>query len=234
MDDQARILIVEDDEQLAGLLLEYLQQHPFTLHRVSSGTEAVSAIDASPPDLVLLDLMLPGMNGLDVCRQVRDRFAGAILMLTASQSEIDHVTGLELGADDYVNKPIEPRVLLARIRTQLRRLKNSRGNAPEPEEVILRAGPVVVDTTTRDVTIEGQLVPFTSMEFDVIRMLVAQAGSVVTRDDLYNRILGIEYDGIDRGMDVHISRIRKKLIQSGLAPSRLKSVRGSGYLLAPR
>jgi DNA-binding response OmpR family regulator len=225
VDDQARILIVENDEQLAGLLLEYLQQHPFTLHRVSSGTEAVSAIDASPPDLVLLDLMLPGMNGLDVCRQVRDRFAGAILMLTASQSEIDHVTGLELGADDYVNKPIEPRVLLARIRTQLRRLKNSRGNAPEPEEVILRAGPVVVDTTTRDVT---------SMEFDVIRMLVAQAGSVVTRDDLYNRILGIEYDGIDRGMDVHISRIRKKLIQSGLAPSRLKSVRGSGYLLAPR
>lgn len=235
MSENASILIVEDDDELAGLLLEYLQQHPFALTRVASGTEAVDVIQAALPDLVLLDLMLPGMNGLDVCREVRAVYNGAIVMLTASQSEADHVTGLELGADDFVCKPIEPRVLLARIRTQLRRQRQGRpGGRPTIEKAVLDMGSLVVDKTAREVRVEDEVVPLTSMEFDVLCMLARQAGDVVTRDDLYNAVLGIEYDGLDRGMDVHISRIRKKLMRCGLDATRLKSVRGSGYLLVPR
>jgi two-component system response regulator RstA len=234
MHDPPHLLIIEDDDELAALLLEYLGQHPFRLSRASSGTEGIDAIDALQPDLVILDLMLPGKNGLDVCREVRARFTGSILMLTASQSEVDHVTGLELGADDFVNKPIEPRVLLARIRTRLRRAAGVQPAPEAPDDQVLTAGSVTVDRTTRDATIGGDPVPLTTMEFDVLHMLVANAGSVVTRDDLYTQVLGIEYDGIDRGMDVHVSRIRKKLVQSGFDASRLKSVRGAGYLLAPR
>ena len=235
MSENASILIVEDDDELAGLLHAYLQQHPFALTRVASGTEAVEVIQATPPDLVLLDLMLPGMNGLDVCREVRGVYNGAIVMLTASQSEADHVTGLELGADDFVCKPIEPRVLLARIRTQLRRQQGGQPAAqPSVDKAVLDIGALVVNETAREVRVENVLVPLTSMEFDVLCMLAHQAGEVVTRDDLYNAVLGVEYDGLDRGLDVHISRIRKKLVRCGFDASRLKGVRGAGYLLVPR
>lgn len=229
----AHILLVEDDDELAELLLTYLGQHGFQLSRVSTGDEGALAIVERQPDLVILDLMLPGLDGLDVCRRVRPRYAGAILMLTASQSEADHVAGLELGADDFVHKPLEPRVLLARIRTQLRRLAGPRRVSPEAPEV-LHAGPLRVDPATRDVTVEGEPVPLTSMEFDVLLMLTREAGSVVTRDDLYGELLGVDYDGLDRGMDVHVSRIRRKLQRCGFDPGRLKSVRGLGYLLAYR
>jgi DNA-binding response OmpR family regulator len=186
------------------------------------------------PDLVVLDLMLPGVNGLDVCREVRDAYSGAILMLTASQSEADHVAGLELGADDFVNKPIEPRVLLARIRAQLRKLNGGSTIKGHDEVGILNVGALQVDIASRDVSVEGQLVPLTTMEFDVLLKLALEAGSVVKRDDLYTQVMGIEYDGTDRGLDVHVSRIRRKLQRSGFDPSRLKSVRGLGYLLASR
>lgn len=232
--DKAHLLIVEDDDQLAALLLEYLGQHGFELSRVASGDVASERILKTKPDLVILDLMLPGANGLDVCRQVRDAYAGAIVMLTASQSEADHVAGLELGADDFVNKPIEPRVLLARVRAQLRRLNGGWASNDHDEDGILRVGVLEVDVASRDVSISGQIVPLTTMEFDVLVRLAIDAGSVVKRDDLYTQVMGIEYDGIDRGMDVHVSRIRRKLQRSGFDPSRLKSVRGVGYLLAGR
>ncbi|MEO0815631.1 MAG: response regulator transcription factor, partial [Myxococcota bacterium] len=155
------ILIVEDDDELAKLQLEYLSQHGFELSRVASGNAGIERILETQPDLVILDLMLPGANGLDVCRQVRDRYHGAIVMLTASQSEADHVAGLELGADDYVIKPIDPRVLLARIRTQLRKLD---GRAPPPGELsgTLNLGPLVIDLESRDVRVEDTPVPLTS------------------------------------------------------------------------
>ncbi len=228
--DHAKLLIVEDDDQLADLLLEYLGPHGFDLSRVATGDAGVSQILERHPDLVILDLMLPGMNGLDVCRRVRDAYRGAILMLTASQSEVDHVAGLELGADDYVIKPIEPRVLLARIRTQIRRLQGGRTSA----DGMLSVGPLEVDVASRDVSVQGEAVALTTMEFDVLLMLANHAGSVVGRDDLYTKVLGIEYDGMDRGMDVHVSRIRRKLQKAGFDPRRLKSVRGAGYLLAYR
>lgn len=232
--DKAHLLIVEDDDQLAELLLEYLGQQGFELSRMASGDGAVKAILEKQPDLVILDLMLPGANGLDVCRQVRDDYPGAILMLTASQSEADHVAGLELGADDFVNKPIEPRVLLARIRSQLRRLNGGWASSSYDPHGILEVGTLRLDMGSRDVSVEGQLVPLTTMEFDVLLKLALEAGTVVKRDDLYTNVMGVEYDGIDRGMDVHVSRIRRKLQRSGFDPSRLKSVRGVGYLLAGR
>lgn len=232
--DAARLLIVEDDDELAKLLSEYLGQHGFELSRVASGDVAAQSILSMQPDLVILDLMLPGANGLDVCRQVRDAYSGAILMLTASQSEADHVAGLELGADDFVNKPIEPRVLLARIRTQLRRLGGGRASGSGDDSGILQVGPLKIDVASRDVSVDDRSVPLTTMEFDVLLMLAREAGSVVTRDDLYLNVIGTQYDGIDRGMDVHVSRLRRKLQRSGFDPSRLKSVRGVGYLLASR
>ena len=232
--DRTRLLIIEDDDRLAELLLEYLGSQGFELSRVASGDVGAKRIIETQPDLVILDLMLPGMNGLDVCCQVRDAYSGAILMLTASRSEADHVAGLELGADDFVIKPIEPRVLLARIRTQLRRLKGGWDSNQCDEDGILNVGPMQIDITSRDVSLEGQPVTLTTMEFEVLLMLANHAGSVVGRDDLYTKILGIEYDGIDRGMDVHVSRIRRKLQGAGFDPSRLKSVRGVGYLLAYR
>ena len=230
-DDVSRLLIIEDDDQLADLLIEYLSQHDFELSRVSSGDAGIQRILESPPEVVILDLMLPAANGLDVCRQVREQFSGAILMLTASQSEADHVAGLELGADDFVLKPIEPRVLLARIRTQLRRL---RGSPREVDLRVLQLGGLHIDVAAREVSVEEAKVPLTTMEFDVLLMLSKEAGTVVKREDLYTQVLGTEYDGIDRGMDVHVSRIRRKLQNAGFDTSRLKSVRGVGYLLAAR
>ena len=233
--DSAHLLIVEDDDQLAELLQEYLGLHGFQLSRVSSGDAGVEAILDSQPELVILDLLLPGATGLDVCRQGRDRYPGAILMLTASQSEADHVAGLELGADDFVIKPIEPRVLLARIRTLLRRLDGGRTPPKRDESAgILNLGPLEVDIASRDVSVDGQTVALTTMEFDILAMLATESGSVVRREDLYTTAMGIQYDGFDRGLDVHVSRIRRKLQRCGFDPSRLKSVRGAGYLLAYR
>jgi two-component system response regulator RstA len=232
--DQAHLLIVEDDDQLAELLAEYLRKHGFAISRVASGNAGVEQILEAQPDLVILDLMLPGANGLEVCRRVRDGYSGAILILTASQSDTDHVSGLELGADDFVTKPIEPRVLLARIRTQLRRLGGAGASDRMGEDGVLEVGPLRLELESRVVSVEGRPVPLTAMEFDILRMLTHHAGSVVERDEFYTRVLGTEYDGIDRGMDVHVSRIRRKLQASGFDPGRLKSVRGVGYLLAYR
>ena len=226
-----RLLIVEDDDQLAQLLFEYLGQHGFQLSRVAAGDVGARTILDTQPDLVILDLMLPGADGLEVCRRVRDEYSGAILMLTASQSEADHVAGLELGADDFVNKPIEPRVLLARIRAQLRRLGPT---ASDSASGIVRVGSLQIDALSRDVRVDERTVPLTTMEFEVLLMLAREAGNVVTRDDLYVKVAGTEYDGIDRGMDVHVSRLRRKLERSGFDSFRLKSVRGVGYLLAAR
>jgi two-component system response regulator RstA len=228
------LLIVEDDDQLAELLLEYLGLHGFVVSRVASGDAGAKRILETQPDLVILDLLLPGANGLDVCRQVRDAYSGAILILTASQSEADHVAGLELGADDFVIKPIDPRVLLARIRTQLRRLNGGRVSTREDDNGILTVGPLQVDIASREVSVEGQSVPLTTMEFDVLLMLARDAGSVVKRQDLYTNVMGTSFDGFDRGLDVHVSRIRRKLQRAGFDPTRLKSVRGVGYLLAYR
>ncbi|MFK7988247.1 MAG: response regulator transcription factor [Sandaracinaceae bacterium] len=230
--DTPRLLLVEDDDALAALVVEYLTPHGFDVRRVGTGSAGADAILSGRPDLVVLDLMLPELNGLDVLRRVRTDYTGIIMMLTASQSEADHVAGLELGADDFITKPIDPRVLLARIRTQLPR---HRGAPPRARtDGVLRVGAIHIDVGARDVCVGTQPVSLTTMEFDVLHLLAERAGSVVGRDDLYRTILGIDYDGLDRGMDVHVSRIRKKLEPAGWDTTRLKAVRGVGYLLAAR
>jgi DNA-binding response OmpR family regulator len=232
--DRPKILVVEDDDELAQLLGEYLGAQGFDVTREPTGDGGARAILSERPDLVVLDLMLPGKNGLDVCREVRSRYEGAILLLTASQSEADHVAGLELGADDFVTKPIEPRVLLARIRSQLRRRGAVRDVGDTRDDGVVEIGPLKLDVASRDVHVAGAAVALTSMEFDVLAMLAHAAGTVVKRDDLYDRVMGMPYDGLDRGMDVHVSRIRRKLTAAGFDATRLKSVRGVGYLLAVR
>ena len=169
--EKARLLIADDDDALTELMQEFLGMHLFELSRVASGDAVVEAIAKTQPHLLILDLMLPGMNGLDVCRQIRDDYSGAILMLTASQSEADHVAGLELGADDFVTKPIEPRVLLARIRTQLRRLQIDRAPLDADLNGLLSFGPLEVDISSRSVQVDGAQVPLTTMEYDIFAML---------------------------------------------------------------
>ena len=230
--DKPRLLLVEDDDALADLIHRYLSNHFFEVSRVASGDEGAKAIVDTQPDLVILDLMLPGMNGLEVCRQVREDFSGGLLMLTASQSEADHVAGLELGADDFVTKPIEPRVLLARIRTQLRRLRSIHAPSDDRQDGVLSIETLEVNLRSRSVYVAGKPVPTTTMEFDILALLAKENGSVVTRDELYESVMGTVYDGIDRGMDVHISRIRRKLQAAGFDTRQLKSVRAVGYLLA--
>lgn len=231
--ERASVLLVEDDAELAELFTTYLAQYGLDLAHAATGPDGARRILEDAPDLVVLDLMLPGLNGLDVCRRVRADYRGAIVMLTASQSEADHVAGLELGADDFVVKPIEPRVLLARIRTQLRRLRGApRHNAASVRP--LQFGDLRVDPGSRDVHVGEAMVTMTTMEFDVLHRLASDAGVVVSREELYGDVMGVAYDGIDRGMDVHVSRIRKKLRDAGYDTTRLKSVRGIGYLLAAR
>lgn len=230
MPQSPTLLLIEDDDELASLLVDYLRKEGFEVEWAASGDDGVDQILRARPDLVVLDLMLPGRSGLEVCREVRDQYRGAILMLTASQRDADHIAGLELGADDFVIKPIDPRVLLARIRTQLARLRR---NEPVPveESSTLQVGVLQLETTSRVARVGRLPVPLTAMEFDILTLLVRNTGCVVHRDDLYRDILDIEYDGLDRGMDVHVSRIRRKLQQCGFDRRGLRSVRGAGYLL---
>jgi two-component system response regulator RstA len=226
------ILIVEDDARLAALLAEYLSGHGFAVEVESRGHRAVERIWADDPALVILDLMLPGIGGFDICRRVRERYGRGILMLTASKVEADQAVGLELGADDYVIKPIEPRILLARVRSLLRRLNGSMPSVTVPS--VVAVGHLAINRAARDVTVSGQSVDLTGVEFDVLWLLARRAGEVVSRDDLYMQVRGIPYDGLDRGMDVHVSRLRQKLEARGFDSSSLKAVRGMGYLLVKR
>jgi DNA-binding response OmpR family regulator len=226
------ILIVEDDPQLAELLEEFLVAHGFSLSIERRGDRALERITQEQPALVILDVMLPGLSGFEVCRRVRTTYSGGILMLTANKAEVDQAVGLELGADDYVIKPVEPRILLARVRSLLRRLDGTVPASSTTQEVSV--GTLTINRGSREVLIDGSPVDVTAAEFDVLWTLARRAGDVISREDLYQQVRGIPYDGLDRGIDVHISRLRHKLELSGYNPSALKSVRGMGYLFVKR
>jgi DNA-binding response OmpR family regulator len=231
----ARILIVEDDQKLARLVREYLESNGFTVSHEERGDRAPARILAEQPDLVLLDVMLPGLDGLEVCKQVRPHFRGAVLMLTARGEEVDEVVGLEIGADDYMAKPVRPRLLLARVNTLLRRVPRDEGpeEGGDREQPRRRqVGAMVVDAGNRTVQVEGRPVELTTAEFDLLWYLVQHPGEVLSRDRLYLDLRGIEYDGLDRSIDLRIARIRKKIGDDGKNPRIIKSVRGAGYLLS--
>jgi two-component system response regulator RstA len=224
-----RLMIVEDDEKLSTLLADYFTENGFTTEVISRGDVAAERILATPPHLVILDGMLPGLDGNEVCRRVRDKFKGGILMLTARKGEVDEVLGLELGADDFVTKPAYPRILLARVKSLMRRLEGRL----EPDDGSVRAvGRLRLDRKRREVSVDGKAVKATSIEFDILWVLSSSPGDVVSRDVLYREVHQAEYDGMDRGMDIHLSRLRQKLVASGLDGTVIKSVRATGYLLA--
>jgi two-component system response regulator RstA len=224
-----RVLLVEDSARLAASIRDYLQQHGFEVLIEGNGLAAGDRFDRIAPELVILDLMLPGKDGLTLCRELRTRGATPILMLTARGENIDQVLGLEMGADDYVVKPVEPRVLLARIEALLRRAR------PAPVELAenrIVAGRVTIDGARRCAAIDGQGVELTTGDFDILWLLASRQGQVVTRDEILRVVRGIDYDGLDRSIDARICRLRRKLQESGGAESMIKTVRLRGYLFA--
>ena len=225
--DAKRVLLVEDDGRLATLVSEYLQQHEFIVEVVGRGDQALAEFKSGNFDLVILDLMLPGKDGLEVCRELRNIYAGPIMMLTAKSSDLDQVVGLELGADDYVIKPAEPRVLLARARALLRR-----GEASDNSPTELALGQLSICKTSHHVSLAGQRVILTTQEFGLLWLLACTAGQVLSRDTIYQELRGLEYDGLDRTVDVCISHLRKKLKDDSENPRRIKTVWGTGYLFA--
>jgi len=219
-----QLLIVEDDKSLASLLQEYLQRHGFIVKLLHNGSSVVETVLKTKPDLVILDLMLPDVSGLDVCRELRASWRGPVLMLTAMKDDADIVVGLEVGADDYVGKPVNPRVLLARIRALLRR-----GSSDDRAEII-RRGNLHINVPSREVILDGNPVDLTTTEFDLLLLLARRAGRVQERNLLVEELRGIDFHSFDRTVDVIVSRLRRKLGDSSTG-KLIKTVRGVGYLM---
>lgn len=226
---EIRILLVEDDRELSAMVADFLRPHGFSVSSEARGDRAFERILEESPDLVILDVNLPGLDGLSVCRAVRPHFSGLILILTARGDEVDEVVGLEIGADDYLAKPVRPRVLLARLRALLRRTVVFNGQQSSSRITI---GAMLVDAGRRVVEMHGREIKLTSAEFDLLWLLAENVGQVVSRDDIYLKIHGLKYDGLDRSIDLRISRLRKKLGDDPVDPQRIKSVRNTGYLLS--
>lgn len=236
-DSPTQILVVEDDPKLADLVQDFLQANGFVVEVETRGDRAPQRILEQRPALVVLDLMLPGLDGLSICRQVRSRYEGAILMLTARGEEVDEVVGLEVGADDYMSKPVRPRLLLARINTLLRRLSpepapSDPGPAAAADPHTIRLGDLTVEAASRTVTLGKDDIHLTTAEFDLLWLLASHAGEVLSRDQIYSELRGIAYDGLDRSVDLRIARLRKKMGDLDKPYRMIKSVRGTGYLMA--
>lgn len=223
---QAHILVVEDDASLAEWICDYLTENGYEVSLANRGDTAIELIESDRPDLVLLDIMLPKKNGLEVCKAVREFYASPILMMTASCDENDEVLGLELGADDYINKPVKPRVLLARIKALLRRTQDS------IDQSILVFGGLHIDQSNKRVSLHNEEISISNNEFDVLWLLAQQAGKEVSRTDLVSQLRGIEYNGFDRSIDIRISRIRKKLGDDPKKPQKIRTIWAKGYLFS--
>ena len=231
-DMPSRLLMIEDDARLASMVGEYLEQAGFAFAHQGDGASGLAAVQESAPDLVILDLMLPGMDGLEVCRRIRSLPGVAasvpVLMLTAKGDAMDRIIGLELGADDYLPKPFEPRELLARIRAVLRR--QSPGAAPT--QPVLRFGSLEIDRDARTVTVAGKPAELTSYQFDLLVTLAERAGRVLSREQIMEAVRGRELEAFDRSIDVHMGRIRAAIETDVKHPKRILTVRGVGYVFA--
>ena len=219
-----RILVVEDEESFRDALSYMLSKEGFEVRLADSGPAALESFDRHGADLVLLDLMLPGLSGTEVCRALRARSSVPVIMLTAKDGEVDKVVGLELGADDYVTKPYSPRELVARIRAVLRR-----GQEVELTPATLEAGPVRMDVERHTVTISGAATPMPLKEFDLLELLLRNSGRVLTRGQLIDRVWGSDYVGDTKTLDVHVKRLRAKVEPDPAQPRHIVTVRGLGY-----
>ena len=225
-----RVLVVEDEESFSDALSYMLRKEGFEVAVAATGPDAIAEFDRSGADLVLLDLMLPGLPGTEVCRLLRQRSTVPVIMLTAKDSEVDKVVGLELGADDYVTKPFSSRELVARIRAVLRRAGEG------PEELItgtVEAGPVRLDSERHVVTVNGREVPMPLKEFDLLELLLRNSGRVLTRMQIIDRVWGSDYVGDTKTLDVHVKRLRAKVELDPANPHHLVTVRGLGYKFEP-
>ena len=228
MSPRPKVLVVEDEESFVEALEIGLPREGFDVIVARDGAEALQLFDAATPDLVLLDLMLPGISGIDVCRQIRLRSATPIIMVTGKSSELDTVVGLEIGADDYVTKPYRLRELVARMRAVLRRTPSSTVNDDVDDEAI-EVGDVRLDPSRREVLVSGSEVSLTRKEFDLLEVLMTGAGRVKSRERLLDEVWGTDYVGDTKTLDVHIKRLRSKIETDPSTPVRLTTIRGVGY-----
>jgi DNA-binding response OmpR family regulator len=222
----ARILMVEDDERLAAMVAEYLAPHGFEVVRAATAARGLALAERGGLAAVLLDVMLPDVDGFEVCRRLRAASDLPVIMLTARGDDTDRIVGLELGADDYLPKPFNPRELLARLRAVLRRRQEA------PGRPVLRFGRLEIDRAERAVRLEGRARPLTSYQFDLLVALAESAGRVLTRDNLMQRVRGASAEAFDRSIDVHVSRIRAAVEDDPRHPRRILTVRGVGYVFA--
>ena len=228
---QQQLLMIEDDTRLATMVGEYLRQSGYAFAHAADATSGLNALQSTPPDLVILDLMLPDMDGLEVCRRIKaSNPAVAVLMLTAKGDPMDRIVGLEIGADDYLPKPFEPRELLARIRAVLRRGAEAASNGGTHKT--MRFGSLEIDRDARTVTVASKPCELTSYQFDLLVALAERAGRVLTRDQIMEAVRGRELEAFDRSIDVHMGRIRSAIEVDAKEPKRILTVRGVGYVFA--
>ena len=224
-----RVLLIDDDARLVEMLGEYLRARGFESDACGDGETGLAQQARGNYDAVILDVMLPGIDGLEVCRRLRARSPVPILMLTARGDDMDRIVGLELGADDYLPKPFNPRELLARLTAILRRSRAGTGKTDE----VLRMGPLEIDRASREVRVRGQRRELTGRQFDLLLLLAERAGRVQTREQLMDALKGEVWDSVDRSIDVHISRIRQLIEDDPRHPRWVQTVRGTGYVLTP-
>ena len=226
-EDPIAVVYIEDDERLASLTARYLESHGVRVTIAGDARDGMAKVLRERPDVILLDLMLPGMDGLEACRALRARVDTPIVMVTARGEEADRVLGLEGGADDYLPKPFSSRELLARIRAQVRRARGKAGPGAE----LVRAGSITIDAGSRRATLDGKELNLTTYEFSLLRVLAERAGRVLSREQIIDLVRGAPDEVFDRSIDVHISHLRQKLGDAPRAPRLLKTVRGVGYML---
>jgi two-component system response regulator CpxR len=224
-----RILVIDDDVELCSLVAEYLKPEGFQVEAVHDGKAGLNRALSGDHLLVVLDVMLPALNGFDVLRRLRDGSRIPVLLLTARGEDVDRIVGLEIGADDYLPKPFNPRELVARIRAILRRTRAGTGEIPVPD--VIKVGDVELDPARRSVHHHGKPVELTSVEFGLLQVLLREAGRVVTREALVDEVLGRKFSPFDRSIDMHVSKVRKKLGDSD-TEDHIKTVRGAGYIFA--
>lgn len=225
------VMLVEDDAPLAQLIADYLSKRDLEVVCERRGDRVLERVAQVRPDLMVLDVMLPGKDGFEICRALRAHGSALpILMLTAREEDFDQVLGLELGADDYLTKPVQPRVLLAHIRAILRRVDS---DAREPDGGTLEFGELVIDHRAREARLGGQMLELSTAEFDLLWLLASNAGRVLSRIEILKALRGLEYDGTDRSIDTRIYRLRRKLGDETNPPTRVKTVRPQGYLFSP-